>query len=80
MDGQADARPEPRLEGLVLRDGDGAYYEVPRVVIERYRVANPQSAPPGALPISGSKGDLNPTPDSAWQVAGGVYAPPLRLE
>jgi hypothetical protein len=68
--------PEVRLEGLVLRDSRGWLYEVPCLVIERYRVPEERAmelarglgdgvAPPG----DGRADDA----DAPWVVRGGVY-------
>jgi hypothetical protein len=59
------------MEGLVLRDGDGAFYEVPRVVIERYRVTEERAAELTAeLPA-----DMAPVSLTlAWRVTSAVYA------
>ncbi len=35
MTGQPDDRVEMRLEGLILRDDHGVFYEVPCTVVER---------------------------------------------
>ncbi len=56
---------ERRLEGLVLRDSTGALYEVPRVVIERYRLAAEYESAPDY--------DARDTP--TWSVHAAVYAP-----
>lgn len=69
MEGQAGGVADLRLEGLLLCDGTGACYEVPRVVIERYRVARQLPAPDGAASSA--------APRLAWVVAGGIYAPAL---
>jgi hypothetical protein len=64
-----------RLEGLVLRDGQGALYEVPCLLIERYRVTDERAAE-----LAGqSRAASMPAPEggvlgaAAWSVQGGVY-------
>ncbi len=61
---------DSNLEGLVLRDGAGAFYEVPCVVIERYRV-----------PVERAVELLHEAADDParfamphWVVHGGIYA------
>ena len=66
------------LEGLVLRDGDGRYYEVPRVVIERYRMADADAAG-----LSRSSHDSSASPGAnglpagalPWSIHDGIYLP-----
>jgi hypothetical protein len=76
MDSPADTLAGLRLEGLLLRDGEGAYYEVPCVIIERYRIASVFTTQPQQRPAVDGAGNRDLAPDSAWIVAGGVYAPP----
>ncbi len=59
---------QPRLEGLVLFDG-AEYYELPYVVIERYRVPDERrdELRADAAPRAGSS--------LPWLVYSGTYAP-----
>lgn len=68
--------PVGELEGLVLSDGSGAFYEVPTVVIARYRVPADEVASLGRVgQLSGADEPHGP----AWTVYGGVYAPLTTL-
>ncbi len=60
------------LEGLILSDGSGAFYEVPTAVIARYRVPAEEASrlghggpPPGAADVH----------RPGWTVCGAVYTP-----
>ena len=65
----------PRLEGLVLRDGQGIFYEVPCVVIERYRVSVERAAELSARKdVASSAGERTDGGALAWSIAEGVYA------
>jgi len=69
---QCEQRPAVgELEGLLLSDGSGAFYEVPTVVIARYRVSDEEVASLGrAGQLSGTEKPHRP----AWTVHGGIYA------
>jgi hypothetical protein len=62
-----------RLEGLILHDGS-AYYEVPCLVIERYRVSDQRHAEIAAT------GEADHSAQPAWIVYGGIYAPPAASD
>ncbi len=74
-----------RLEGLVLCDEDGTLYEVPRVVIERYRmVESPLRPETDAARSDGDGATVGVHQPAPWIVRSGVYVtasstPPLRL-
>lgn len=60
-----------RVEGVILRDHDGALYEVPSLVIERYRVSADRAA---------ELTDERAAPDGPdgvrwWTVAGAIFGP-----
>src|SRR4051812_20728890 len=59
------------LEGLVLSDADGAYYEVPRVVIERYRVTDERAA---ELAVELTDDVIGMSLSLAWRVTRALYA------
>ncbi|MGD9890997.1 MAG: hypothetical protein AB7R89_18205 [Dehalococcoidia bacterium] len=70
-------RPALRLEGIVLCDGDGALYEVPYLVIERYRVSTDREkeltiALADERAMSGDRG--GEADGGPWAVRGGIYA------
>lgn len=74
-----------RLEGLVLSDEFGTLYEVPCVVIERYRLLEtPPGAEDSAAGANASHTAVGVHQPAPWMVRGGVYVaaastPPLRL-
>lgn len=60
-----------RLEGIILHDGDGGFYEVPWSVVERYRVSDVRAtelAGPEPAEVRGFNGQ-------PWTILGGVYEP-----
>jgi hypothetical protein len=59
------------LEGLVLSDADGAFYEVPRVVIERYRVTDERAA---ELAAELTDDVIGMSLSLAWRVTRALYA------
>lgn len=60
-----------RMEGIILRDHDGALYEVPSLVIERYRVSADR-----AVELSGAAAMPDEIETGAWwTVAGAVFRP-----
>jgi hypothetical protein len=61
------------LEGLILHDGS-AYYEVPCLVIERYRVSEQRHAE-----IAAAR-DADSSAEPVWIVYSGIYAPPSVSE
>jgi len=69
--GPAEA-PDSALafEALILSDHAGALYEVPRAVIERYRLSQDEAA----LVAQGSAAGGGETA-LRWSVEGAVYAP-----
>jgi hypothetical protein len=60
------------LEGLVLGDGTGAFYEVPTMVIARYRLADDEVV---RLRLAGQLSGADEPQRPAWTVHSGVYAP-----
>lgn len=64
-------RSEARLEGIILRDSANALYEVPALVIERYRVTPDRAAELAvdAAALGGAGGG------AWWTVAGAIFGP-----
>jgi hypothetical protein len=59
------------LEGIVLHDGEGGFYELPWSVVERYRVSDTRAlelAEPRPADVRGFVG-------TSWSILGGVYEP-----
>jgi hypothetical protein len=73
MDVQPQDASGWRLEGLVLRDGAGRLYEVPRAVIERYRVVATEIAERTAATADALQAGLGTMRPAAWRVAAGIY-------
>jgi hypothetical protein len=64
------------LEGLVLGDGTGAFYEVPTVVIARYRLADDEVV---RLRVAAQLSGTDEPQRPAWTIHSGVYAPLTAL-
>jgi hypothetical protein len=60
------------LEGLVLRDSAGRFYEMPLMVVERYRVSEARAEELAGQAAS----DVHGFAERMWIVAGGIYARP----
>jgi hypothetical protein len=74
VSGQVQDMVAWNLEGLVLRDGSGRLYEVPRVVIERYRMEVERAAElMGTTAAEASARWLGVLRPAAWTVDGGIY-------
>jgi hypothetical protein len=75
MTADEDRPAAMRLEGLVLRDGQGWIYEVPCLVIERYRVTDERAAELTARPAGSARQPVSAATlaSLAWTVQGGVY-------
>lgn len=64
-----------RLEGIVLSNGRGDLYEVPCLVIERYRVSE-ERATELAAGLGSTKADSDDgrfEDEAPWSVQGGIY-------
>jgi hypothetical protein len=59
------------LEGIVLHDGEGGFYEVPWSVVVRYRVSDGR-----ATELAGPRpADVRGFGGASWTILGGVYEP-----
>ena len=68
-------RQDLRLEGIVLSNGRGDLYEVPCLVIERYRVSEERATELAARLGSGQadSDDGRCKDEAPWSVQGGIY-------